>query len=152
MSDILLTAYPGSILGPIAKLLGMLMDWIYSGISNITGGRVESVVLSIVIITIIISVPEGLFGTNAMVQVTFRIARLPIAACKPLLDYFVICGTECFRGEACRRDGFSREIKLETKSGFIRRRNRLFCMNGCCRNMQNQVLKFWIRMSGVRVV
>ena len=54
MSDILLTAYPGSILGPIAKLLGMLMDWIYSGISNLTGGRVESVVLSIVIITIII--------------------------------------------------------------------------------------------------
>lgn len=54
MSDILLTAYPGSILGPIAKLLGMLMDWIYSGISNITGERVESVVLSIVIITIII--------------------------------------------------------------------------------------------------
>lgn len=54
MSDILLTAYQGSILGPIAKLLGMLMDWIYSGISNITGGRVESVVLSIVIITIII--------------------------------------------------------------------------------------------------
>ena len=54
MSDILLTAYPGSILGPIAKVLGILMDWIYSGISNITGGRVESVVLSIVIITIII--------------------------------------------------------------------------------------------------
>ena len=54
MSDILLTAYPGSILGPIAKLLGILMDWIYSGISNITGGRVESVVISIVIITIII--------------------------------------------------------------------------------------------------
>ncbi len=54
MSEILLTAYPGSILGPIAKLLGILMDWIYSGISNITGGRVESVVLSIVIITIII--------------------------------------------------------------------------------------------------
>ena len=54
MSDILLTAYPGSILGPIAKLLGILMDWIYSGIPNITGGRVESVVLSIVIITIII--------------------------------------------------------------------------------------------------
>lgn len=54
MLDILLTAYPGSILGPIAKLLGILMDWIYSGISNITGGRVESVVLSIVIITIII--------------------------------------------------------------------------------------------------
>ena len=54
MSDILLTAYPGSILGPIAKLLGILMDWRYSGISNITGGRVESVVLSIVIITIII--------------------------------------------------------------------------------------------------
>ncbi len=54
MSDILLTAYPGSILGPIAKLLCMLMYWIYSCISNITGGRVESVVLSIVIITIII--------------------------------------------------------------------------------------------------
>ena len=54
MSDILLTAYPGSILGPIAKLLGILMDWIFSGISNITGGSVESVVLCIVIITIII--------------------------------------------------------------------------------------------------
>lgn len=97
-------------------------------------------------------VPEGLFGTNAMVQVTFRIARLPIVACKELLEYSVICGMECFRGEACLKDGFSREIKPETKRGFIRRRNRLFYMNGCCRNMQNQVLKFWIRMSGVRVV
>ena len=54
MSGIVLTAYPGSILGPIAKFLGWIMNGIYNGISYITGGRVESVVLSIVIITIII--------------------------------------------------------------------------------------------------
>ena len=54
MSGIVLTAYPGSILGPVAKFLGWIMNGIYNGISSITGGRVESVVLSIVIITIII--------------------------------------------------------------------------------------------------
>ena len=54
MSGILLTAYSGSILGPIAKFLGWIMNGIYDGISQITGGRVESVVLSIVIITVII--------------------------------------------------------------------------------------------------
>ena len=54
MSGILLTAYSGSILGPIAKFLGWIMNGIYDGISQITGGRVESVVLSIVIVTIII--------------------------------------------------------------------------------------------------
>lgn len=54
MSGIVLTAYPGSILGPVAKFLGWIMNGIYNGISSITGGRVESVVLSIVIVTIII--------------------------------------------------------------------------------------------------
>lgn len=54
MSGIVLTAYSGSILGPIAKFLGWIMNGIYDGISQITGGRVESVVLSIVIVTVII--------------------------------------------------------------------------------------------------
>lgn len=54
MSGIILTAYDGAILGPIAKFLGVIMNYIYNGISYITGGRVESVVLSIIIITIII--------------------------------------------------------------------------------------------------
>ncbi|WP_455721441.1 membrane protein insertase YidC [Agathobacter sp.] len=54
MSGIVLTAYSGSILGPIAKFLGWIMNGIYNGISQLTGGRVESVVLSIVIITVII--------------------------------------------------------------------------------------------------
>ena len=54
MSGIVLTAYPGSILGPVAKFLGWIMNGIYNGISSITGGSVESVVLSIVIVTIII--------------------------------------------------------------------------------------------------
>lgn len=54
MSGIILTAYDGAILGPIAKVLGWIMNGIYNGISFITGGRVESVVLSILVITIII--------------------------------------------------------------------------------------------------
>jgi len=78
MSDILLTAYPGSILGPIAKLLGILMDWIYSGISNITGGRVESVVLSIVIITIII-----------------YMCLLPLTISRSFLSYHRKCSLRC---------------------------------------------------------
>lgn len=52
MSDILLTAYDGAILGPIAKFLGWIMNGIYLGVYNLFG--IESVILSIVLITIII--------------------------------------------------------------------------------------------------
>ena len=48
----LLTAYDGSILGPIAKALGWIMDKIYLFFSNVMG--VESVGLTIVIFTIFI--------------------------------------------------------------------------------------------------
>ena len=52
MSDIVLTQYSGAILGPIARFLGWIMNGIYVGIYNLFG--IESVVLSIVLITIII--------------------------------------------------------------------------------------------------
>lgn len=52
MSDILLTAYDGAILGPIAKFLGWIMNGIYLGMYNLFG--IESVTLSIILITIII--------------------------------------------------------------------------------------------------
>ena len=52
MSAIELTAYPGSILGPIAKVLGWIMNVIYDIVYHLTG--VESVTISIVIITILI--------------------------------------------------------------------------------------------------
>ena len=52
MSDILLTAYDGAILGPIAKFLGWIMNGIYLGMYNLFG--IESVILSIVLITIVI--------------------------------------------------------------------------------------------------
>ena len=52
MSAIELTAYPGSILGPIAKVLGWIMNGIYDIVYHLTG--VESVTISIVIITILI--------------------------------------------------------------------------------------------------
>lgn len=52
MSDVVLTAYSGVFLGPIAKLLGFVMDGIYQAVYNLFG--VENVILSIAIITIII--------------------------------------------------------------------------------------------------
>ncbi len=52
MAGIVLTAYDGSILGPIAKALGWIMDKIYLIFSNYMG--VESVALTIVVFTIFI--------------------------------------------------------------------------------------------------
>ena len=52
MSAIELTVYPGKILGPIAKVLGWIMNGIYNIVYNLFG--VESVTVSIVIITILI--------------------------------------------------------------------------------------------------
>jgi YidC/Oxa1 family membrane protein insertase len=54
MSAIELTAYPGKILGPIAKLLGWIMSGIYDIIYQLSGGAIQSVPLSIVIMTLLI--------------------------------------------------------------------------------------------------
>lgn len=51
MSETLLTAYNGAILGPIAKVLGWLMNGIYSLMSLL---HIENVGLSIIIFTIVI--------------------------------------------------------------------------------------------------
>ena len=51
MSDMLLTAYNGAILGPIAKVLGWVMNGIYALMSMI---GIENVGLSIIIFTIVI--------------------------------------------------------------------------------------------------
>ena len=52
MTNILLTPYDGAILGPIAKLLGVIMDGIYMLMHNVFG--VENVGLSIILFTIVI--------------------------------------------------------------------------------------------------
>ena len=52
MTGIVLTTYSGAILGPIAKILGWIMNLIYEGVSNLFG--IESVALSILIITVVI--------------------------------------------------------------------------------------------------
>ena len=53
MSDLLLTAYGGSILGPIAKLLGWIMDKIYVFLAAI---GIENIALTIIVFTIFIYV------------------------------------------------------------------------------------------------
>lgn len=52
MSGILLTAYSGAILGPIAKVLGWIMNGIYVGMYNVFG--IEDVALSIILLTAVI--------------------------------------------------------------------------------------------------
>ena len=52
MTNILLTPYDGAILGPIAKILGVIMDGIYMFMHNIFG--IENVGLSIILFTIVI--------------------------------------------------------------------------------------------------
>lgn len=52
MTGIVLTTYSGAILGPIAKILGWIMNLIYEGVYNLFG--IESVALSILIITVVI--------------------------------------------------------------------------------------------------
>ena len=52
MTNILLTPYDGAILGPIAKLLGLIMDGIYMFMYNTFG--IENVGLSIIMLTIVI--------------------------------------------------------------------------------------------------
>ena len=52
MSGILLTAYSGAILGPIAKVLGWVMNGIYMAMYNLFG--IEDVALSIILLTAVI--------------------------------------------------------------------------------------------------
>ena len=52
MTNILLTPYDGAILGPIAKILGVIMDAIYTLMNNVFG--IENVGLSIILFTIVI--------------------------------------------------------------------------------------------------
>lgn len=52
MNQILLTPYDGAILGPIAKLLGWIMNGIYVFMHNVFG--IENVGLSIILLTIVI--------------------------------------------------------------------------------------------------
>lgn len=52
MSGIVLTAYDGAILGPIAKLLGWVMNGIYLGMYKLFG--IENIGLSIILLTIVI--------------------------------------------------------------------------------------------------
>lgn len=54
MPVIELTAYPGKILGPIAKILGWIMSGIYDIIYNLSGGKIDSIPLAIVIMTLVI--------------------------------------------------------------------------------------------------
>lgn len=52
MSTMILTQYSGSILGPIAKVLGWIMNWIYLFLENVFG--IENIGLTIIGLTIII--------------------------------------------------------------------------------------------------
>lgn len=52
MSDVILTAYDGAILGPIAKVLGFIMNAIYMFIANTFG--FENISLTIIIFTVVI--------------------------------------------------------------------------------------------------
>ena len=52
MTNILLTPYDGAILGPIAKVLGVILDGIYMLMHNVFG--IENVGLSIILFTIVI--------------------------------------------------------------------------------------------------
>ena len=54
MTSLYLTAYGGSILGPIAKVLGWVMDKIYVFFANVC--HIESIALTILIFTILIYV------------------------------------------------------------------------------------------------
>lgn len=52
MTTITLTQYSGSILGPIARFLGWIMNWIYVFLENVFG--IENIGLTIIVLTILI--------------------------------------------------------------------------------------------------
>ena len=57
MSDIILTAYNGAILGPVARLLGLIMNAIYSFMTNVLG--IGNITVAIIIFTIVIYTQIG---------------------------------------------------------------------------------------------
>jgi len=52
LTTIMLTQYSGAILGPIAKILGWIMNWIYLFLQNVFG--IENIGLTIIVLTILI--------------------------------------------------------------------------------------------------
>ena len=52
MTTIILTQYSGSILGPIAKVLGWVMNWVYLFLENVFG--IENIGITIIGLTILI--------------------------------------------------------------------------------------------------
>ncbi len=52
MTTIMLTQYSGAILGPIARILGWIMNWIYLFLQKVCG--IENIGLTIVVLTILI--------------------------------------------------------------------------------------------------
>lgn len=52
MTTIVLTQYSGSILGPIARFLGWIMNWIYLFLENVFG--IENIGLTIIVLTVLI--------------------------------------------------------------------------------------------------
>ncbi len=52
MSSIVLTQYDGAILGPIAKLIGIIINYLYLGLSNVFG--IENIGVTIIVFTIVV--------------------------------------------------------------------------------------------------
>ena len=52
MTTIILTQYSGSILGPVARILGWIMNWIYLFLANVF--RIENIGITIIVLTILI--------------------------------------------------------------------------------------------------
>lgn len=52
MTSIVLTQYDGAILGPIAKLIGIIINFLYLGLSNLFG--IENISVTIILFTIVV--------------------------------------------------------------------------------------------------
>lgn len=52
MTEIILTQYPGKILGPIAKLIGYIMDGLFTFLNSAFG--IQNIALCIILFTLII--------------------------------------------------------------------------------------------------
>ena len=67
MADIILTAYDGAILGPIARVLGWIMNWIYVFMTDVCG--IENISLTIIIFYdcyLYVSVPDHLSAAEVL--------------------------------------------------------------------------------------
>ena len=52
MTNIVLTQYGGAIVGPIAKLIGVIINFLYMGLSNLFG--IENIGITIILFTIVV--------------------------------------------------------------------------------------------------